>query len=84
LPKETTNQSIHKVSNPEGMDPLHRNLSFHQVLTRGFDLKYKVAGKEDERYEHIFLVDWNYPEHNNYWVANQLPIKGQNDTRLIW
>jgi len=81
LPPEAINQAIHLASHPEGFDSLHRNLIFHQMLTRGFDLKYKPSGTNEERYEHIYLVDWDHPERNDFCIVNQLPIKGQNDRR---
>ena len=67
-------------TNPEGVNVLQRNMNFHHLLTRGFEIKYKIdSGKE--KFEHIYLINWDEPEKNDFRVVSQLPIRGQNDRR---
>ena len=79
LPPEAIQLAIQKAS-PEGADTLHRNLAFHQTLTRGFELPYTDAAGND-RFEHIYFVHWDEPEKNTFQVVSQLPIRGNNDRR---
>jgi type I restriction enzyme R subunit len=39
LPAAALDEAVHTISRPVGVDTLRRNLAFHQLLTRGFDLK---------------------------------------------
>ena len=45
LPESALNEAVHMITRPEGVDTLRRNLAFHQMLTRGFDLKIEMAGR---------------------------------------
>lgn len=80
LPESAIETAIRLISNPEGVSLIQRNMSFHRLLTRGIELKYKAAGGE-ERYEHLYPINWDNPEKNDFRVINQLPIHGQNDRR---
>jgi type I restriction enzyme R subunit len=80
LPPGALDEAVHTISRPGGVDTLRRNLAFHQLLTRGFDLKVECPDGRVE-YRHIYPVDWEQPEANEYWAVNQLPIHGQNDRR---
>jgi len=91
LPNEAIETAIRVATNPEGVNVLQRNMNFHRLLTRGFEIKYtpspsplppgrggKLAG---ERFEHVYLINWDEPEKNDFRVVSQLPIRGQNDRR---
>jgi len=80
LPTTALNEAIAKLSRPEGVDSLHRNLAFHQLLTRGFEVKVEWPDGRTE-YRHIYPVNWENPEANDFLVVNQLPIHGGNDRR---
>lgn len=71
---------MHSISRPEGVDTLRRNMAFHLLLTKGFDLKVEREDVQNE-YRHIHAIDWENPEANDFRVINQLPISGQNDRR---
>src|SRR6266571_4370328 len=79
-PADALEEAIVRASRPEGITPEHRNMHFHELLTRGFEQKYR---KPDgvETFEHIYLVDWANPGPNDFCIVNQLPIRGQNDRR---
>ncbi len=79
LPPDAIQLAIQEAS-PKGADTLHRNMAFHQSLTRGFELSYTDSAGED-RVEHVYWVNWGEPEKNAFHVISQLPIRGQNDRR---
>lgn len=80
LPDDAIETAIRIATNPEGVSVLQRNMNFHRLLTRGFEVKYKTASGE-ERYEHVYLINWDESEKNDFRVVSQLPIRGTNDRR---
>lgn len=80
LPPAAIEQAVRLFSRPEGVDTLHRNLAFHQMLTRGLELKVEFPdGRVEHR--HIYPVNWDEPHKNDVRAINQFPIHGQNDRR---
>lgn len=80
LPPAAIEQAVHTFSKPEGVDTLHRNLAFHQMLTRGLELKVEFPdGRVEHR--HVYAVNWDEPHKNDVQAINQFPIHGQNDRR---
>jgi len=80
LPEDAIKQIISKVSNIEGSRIEIRNKTFHELLSRGFEIKYKNNAGE-EVFEHIYLVDFINPHANEFLVVNQLPIQGKSNDR---
>lgn len=80
LPAEALEEAIVRASRPQGVTPEQRNKHFHELLTRGFEQKYRRADGT-ETHAHIHLADWSNPKENDLCVVNQLPIRGQNDRR---
>lgn len=80
LPKTAVEEAIARLSRPQGADLMRRNLDFHNLLTRGLEVK---VDRPDGTFEHVHIhaVDWDHPENNEFLAVNQLPIKGQNDRR---
>ncbi len=80
LPPSAIEQAVRLFSKPEGVDTLHRNLAFHQMLTRGLELKVEFPdGRVEHR--HVYAVNWDEPHKNDIRAINQFPIHGQNDRR---
>ena len=80
LPPAAIEQAVRLFSKPEGVDTLHRNLAFHQMLTRGLELKVEFPdGRVEHR--HVYAVNWDEPYKNDIRAINQFPIHGQNDRR---
>jgi type I restriction enzyme R subunit len=73
-------ETVHIISRPDGVDTLRRNLAFHELVTHGFDFKIQFPDGHIE-YRHIYPIDWEHPEENDFWAVNQFPIHGQNDRR---
>lgn len=80
LTPEAVETAIRIITNPEGVTLLQRNMSFHRLLTRGFEVRFKDA-KGAERFEHVYPVNWDEPAKNDFRVVSQLPIRGKNDRR---
>ncbi len=80
LPAGPIDEAVAKLSRPEGVDPVRRNLAFHQLITRGFEVRVEHAdGRVEHR--HIHGIDWEKPEANEFLVVNQLSIRSKNDRR---
>ena len=80
LPDAALDEAVHIITRPDGVDSLRRNLAFHELLTRGFDLKTKFPGGKTD-FRHIYPINWDEPIQNDFRVVNQFPIHGQNDRR---
>ncbi|MBF0423592.1 MAG: hypothetical protein HQL73_11430 [Magnetococcales bacterium] len=51
LPEGAVAEAVTRISRPEGVDTLRRNLAFHQDLTRGFELKVEFPDGRTEFHE---------------------------------
>jgi type I restriction enzyme R subunit len=56
LPARPLDDAVAKLSRPEGVDTLRRNFTFHQLLTRGFEVRVEHPGGRVE-YRHIHAID---------------------------
>lgn len=80
LPEQTIDEAVARITRPDGVDTLRRNMAFHKLLTRGFEQKVEFPdGHIEHRY--LYPVDWENPDANDFQVINQFPIHGQNDRR---
>lgn len=80
LPTDAIRTVIRLGTNPEGVTLIQRNQNFHRLLTRGIEIKFKDEHGQ-ERFEHVYLVNWDEPTKNDFRVVSQLPIRGKNDRR---
>jgi type I restriction enzyme, R subunit len=80
LPPAAIQEAVHIFSQPVGVDTLRRNMAFHEILIRGVDLKVEWPDGRVE-YRHIYAIDWEVPENNDFRVVNQFPVHGKNDRR---
>jgi type I restriction enzyme R subunit len=84
LPDASLDDAVERIARPSGVDTLRRNMAFHEVLTRGLELKieHKTGPKSGQtEHRHIHPVGWDDPTSNDFRVVNQLSIRGQNDRR---
>ncbi|HIJ80332.1 MAG TPA: type I restriction endonuclease subunit R [Desulfuromonadales bacterium] len=80
LPAPALDEAVARISLPAGVDTIRRNKAFHELLTRGFEVKVEHAdGRKEHR--HIHPIQWDKPTANDFRVVNQLPIHGKNDRR---
>lgn len=80
LPPTAAEQVVRRFSRPEGVDTLGRNMAFHAEATRGYELRVEHEDGSTEN-RHVYPIDWQNPEDNEFLVVNQLQIRGQNDRR---
>jgi type I restriction enzyme R subunit len=82
LPIDALEEAIVKASHPHGLTPEQRNKNFHEMLTSGFEQKYRKADGT-ESFEQIYMVEWDKTRwaENDFCVVNQLTIRGANDRR---
>ena len=52
LPTASLEEAVAKLSRPEDVDPLRRNCTFHQLLTRGFEVRVEQPGGHVEHTAH--------------------------------
>ena len=80
LPENSLEEAVRRFSRPEGVDALRRNMAFHRDLTRGIEVRVELP---DDRVEHrhLYAIDWDDPDNNEFLIVNQLPVHGQNDRR---
>lgn len=74
LPARAVEQAVEQLRAPEGVNLERRNLAFQRLLREGFTLRYEVAG--EERFEHIYPVDFTDVTRNDFLVVNQLSVEG--------
>lgn len=80
LPDTAIDAAVARFSQPEGADTIRRNMAFHELLVKGYELPVEWPdGRREHR--HVYPVNWDEPDKNEFWVVNQFPIRGQNDRR---
>ncbi len=80
LPAVAVEEAVNRFSTPDGADTLRRNMAFHEALTRGIEVRVERPGGRVE-HRHVYAIDWERPERNEFLVVNQLPVRGGNDRR---
>jgi len=80
LPATAVEEAVGAFAQPEGTDPLRRNMAFHRALTRGYELQVE---REDGTLEDhlVYAIDWSDPDANEFLVANQVTVEGGNTRR---
>jgi len=83
LPDAAIEAVVAKFARPEGVDTLRRNAALHAMLRGGVEIAVEepgAAGKQpSKRIAHIYAVDWETPENNEFLVVNQLPVHGTRE-----
>jgi len=87
LPGAAIDLAVAKFARPEGVDTLRRNAAFHAALRGGIEVPIEEPGANGKgptkRIAHIYAIDWEHPEANEFLIVNQLPVHGPggNDRR---
>ncbi|RPF57025.1 type I restriction endonuclease subunit R [Aquisalibacillus elongatus] len=79
IPYEELSRLVSRFVLNEGIGWEDRNFFFHQQMTKGIEFDYEVDG--EERFQHVYPINWNEPEENDFLVVNQLSIKGRDSRR---
>jgi type I restriction enzyme R subunit len=72
LPADIQQQGQRQLLNIASPDLINNNEIFHQYLTEGITVEYQQDG--DTRGELLRLIDWNYPENNEFLAVNQFTV----------
>lgn len=72
LPADAVDEAIKTVLRIASPDTLANNEQFHRLLTEGVPVTIHKEGTE--RGERVWLIDFEYPELNDFVVANQYTI----------
>lgn len=79
LPEAAIEQAVAVVRQPESLDALVSNRSFHRWLLDGVRVEYK---REDEVvYDRAFLMDFEQVKANRFRVINQFTVQGSKQPR---
>ncbi len=81
VPAEILEEAVLKVSRAESPSLIENNRRFHRLLTEGVDVEYRdVDGRIV--YDKVRLVDFEYPENNDWLALNQFTvIEGDHNRR---
>jgi type I restriction enzyme R subunit len=77
LPPAAIEQAIRVVSAPEGATLDRRNMAFQRLLREGYTLRYEEDG--EEKFKHIYFLDFDEPERNHFLAVNQITIQGTGE-----
>jgi len=80
LPAESIDEAVRLFARPDGVDALRRNMAFHSMLRTGVEVRVERPDGT-HKVEHVYAIDWDYPEDNIFLAVNQLPISGGNNRR---
>ena len=80
LDEQARAQAVQRIASPDGVDLAQKNKEAHRLITKGFE---QAVEREDGStdYVHVYPIDWDDPEANDFWVVQQLPIAGDHDRR---
>ncbi len=87
LPDAAIDLAVARFARPEGVDTLGRNAALHAMLRGGVEIPVEEPATKTtparKCIAHIYAVDWERPENNDFLVVNQLPVHGPggNDRR---
>jgi type I restriction enzyme R subunit len=72
-------QAIKQLQRSESQNLLYENERFHKMLTDGIDVPFRKDG--EERYEKVWLFDFDNPENNEFVAINQFTVIENNYER---
>lgn len=73
LSEDKCNEALKHINNLSSPDLLTNNQQFHRLLTEGIKIEYNKDGNTQG--ELAWLIDFNHPANNQFWVVNQVTIK---------
>jgi type I restriction enzyme R subunit len=75
----TIQQAIKQILRTETQKLIANNESFHKLLADGIDVPIQVEG--EERYQKIWLFDFDHPKNNDFLAVNQFTVTENNIER---
>ncbi|WP_392476194.1 type I restriction endonuclease subunit R [Nostoc sp. C110] len=76
IPHDAQYQAQREIFNIASSDLLNNNEIFHKYLIEGITVEYQKNG--ETRGEPVKLIDWEYPENNEFLAVNQFTVIEDN------
>lgn len=80
VPTDVRKDAIATFTSQESIDLHYRNREFHLNCTKGISVSWKDKDG-NEHAEHIYCIDYNNPDRNNFKCVDELTILGKNKRR---
>ncbi|MDZ7604413.1 MAG: type I restriction endonuclease [Cyclobacteriaceae bacterium] len=79
IPQTAIEDALVQFTHPQGQDLHYRNRDIHRKITMGIDITWKE--KEKDKAAHLYPIDFEHPENNDFLCVNQMSIEGKNQRR---
>ncbi len=80
LPDKVIQQAKQDFLYNKGADLHARNHAFHLKLSKGIDVDWKDE-QGREHFEHVYCIDYDNVNNNDFLIVNQFSIEGRNNRR---
>ena len=80
LSPDVVDEAIKRLFRPESQNPLAENFRVHKLLTYGVPIEHR-ASDGSVRTTSVRLIDFEYPENNDWLAVNQFTIVENNRSR---
>ena len=81
IPTEAREEAVKQVLRSGSQKLISDNETFHRMLVEGIDVPVQTA--EGERYEKVWLCDFDKPKNNDFLAINQFAVIGNNIKRRL-
>ncbi|MCP4693326.1 MAG: type I restriction endonuclease subunit R, partial [Desulfobacterales bacterium] len=76
IPPDSREEAVKRIQRLNSPELIANNESFHRMLTEGITVNFQKGGYS--RGDLVWLVDFKYPENNDFVVSNQFTIVENN------
>ncbi len=80
IPQDAREQAIRQLSITETPSLVEENRRLHRLITEGVDVEYSL-GAGEVKGDKLWLIDFDTPENNDFWVTNQFTVAEGKYTR---
>jgi type I restriction enzyme R subunit len=80
IPSDAREEAFKRVLRTSSLTVIENNECFHRLLTEGVDVKFST-GEGKSRTDKVWLVDFAYPERNEFLAVNQYTVLENNTNK---
>ncbi len=80
IPPDAREQAIRQLSTTETPSLIEENRRIHRLITEGVDVEFSI-GDGEVKGDKLWLIDFEKPENNDFWVTNQFTVAEGKYTR---
>lgn len=80
IPADARDQAIRQLSISETPSLVEENRRIHRLITEGIDVEFGI-GDGEVKGDKLWLIDFEKPENNDFWVTNQFTVAEGKYTR---